>query len=357
MSAFDPKRTSVSLTSNPSHVLVWTDPVLRRGAAMRRRDFIKVIGGGAVAWPIAARAQPAKLPTIGFLGTATPSGWSQFVVAFVQRLRDLGWSEGRNVAIEYRWAEGRAERYTEIATEFVRLKVDVIVTAGGAVLATKQATSAIPIVFALALDPVGGGLVTSLARPGGNVTGLSLQSTEVSSKRLELLREVIPSLRQLAILANAAYPAAVVEIGEVQAAARTLGFEVVTPQIRRGEDITPAFETLKDQTQALYVAPDPLMFTHRVQINNLALGARLAAISFAREYVEAGALMSYGPNYVDLFRKAAEYVDKILRGAKPGDLPVQQPTKFELIINLTTAKILGLTVPPSLLARADEVIE
>ena len=279
------------------------------------------------------------------------------MVAFVQRLRDLGWTEGRNVAIEFRWAEGRTERFTEIATEFVRLKVDVIVTAGGAVLATKQVTSAIPIVFALALDPVGGGMVTSLARPGGNVTGLSLQSTDLASKRLELLREVIPGLRRLAVLANAGYPAAVAEIGEIQAAARTFGFEVAIPEIRRGEDIAPAFETLKGQTQALYVAPDPLTFTHRVQINSLALGARLAVISFAKEYVEAGALMSYGPNYVDLFRKAAEYVDKILRGAKPGDLPVQQPTKFDLVVNLTTAKVLGLTLPETLLSRADEVIE
>ena len=279
------------------------------------------------------------------------------MVAFVQRLRDLGWTEGRNVAIEFRWAEGRTERFTEIATEFVRLKVDVIVTAGGAVLATKQVTSAIPIVFALALDPVGGGMVTSLARPGGNVSGLSLQSTDLASKRLELLREVIPGLRRLAVLANAGYPAAVAEIGEIQAAARTFGFEVAIPEIRRGEDIAPAFETLKGQTQALYVAPDPLTFTHRVQINSLALGARLAVISFAKEYVEAGALMSYGPNYVDLFRKAAEYVDKILRGAKPGDLPVQQPTKFDLVVNLTTAKVLGLTLPETLLSRADEVIE
>ena len=284
-------------------------------------------------------------------------GGANFVAAFVQRLRDLGWIEGRNVAIEFRWAEGRTERYTEIATEFVRLKVDVIVTAGGAVLATKQATSVIPIVFALALDPVGGGMVTSLARPGGNVTGLSLQSTDLSSKRIDLLREVVPGLRRLAILANAAYPAAVVEIGEVQAAARTLGFEVTTLEIRRAEDIAPAFEALKGHAPARYVAPDPLMFTHQIQINNLALGARLVVISFAREYVESGALMSYVPNYQDLFRKAAEYVDKILRGAKPGDLPVQQPTKFELVINLTTAKVLGLTLPATLLARADEVIE
>jgi putative ABC transport system substrate-binding protein len=325
---------------------------------MKRRDFFRVIGGGGAAlWPLTARAQPKKLPTIGFLGTATLAGYSQFVAVFVQRLRDLGWIEGRNVAIEFRWAEGRAERYTEFATEFVRLKVDIIVTTGAAVLATKQATSEIPIVFAAALDPVGSGMVTSLARPGGNVTGLSLQSIDLSSKRLELLREVVPDLRRLAILVNAAYPAAVVEIGQVQAAARTLGLEVANLEIRRAEDIAPAFEALKGRVQALYVAPDPLIFSHRIQINNLALGARLAAISFNREFVEAGALMSYGPNYLDLFRNAAEYVNKILRGAKPGDLPVQQPTTFELVVNLTTAKVLGLTLPPTLLTRADAVIE
>jgi len=324
---------------------------------MKRRDFIKVICCGAVAWPLVADAQPKKLFTIGFLGTATPAGYSQFVAVFVQRLRELGWIEGRNVAIEFRWAEGRAERYTEIATEFVQLKVDVIVTTGAAVLTTKRATSVIPIVFAAALDPVGSGMVTSLARPGGNVTGLSLQSIDLSSKRIELLREVVPDLRRLAVLVNATYPAAVVEIGEVQAAARTLGLEVVPLEIRRAEDIAPVFQALKERAQALYIAPDPLIFSHRVQINNLALGARLAAISFNREYTEAGALMSYGPNYLDLFRNAAGYVDKILRGAKPGDLPVQQPTTFELVINLTTAKLLGLTLAPTLLTRADAVIE
>ena len=256
-----------------------------------------------------------------------------------------------------RWAEGRAERYTEIATEFVRLKVDVIVTTGGAVLATKQATSVIPIVFALALDPVGSGMVASLARPGGNVTGLSLQSIDLSGKRLELLREVVPGLRTLAILANASYPAAAVEMGEVQATARSLGFEVATLEIRRAEDIGPAFEALKGHAEGLYVAPDPLVFTHRIQISTLALDARLATISFVREYVEAGALMSYGANYLDLFRDAADYVDKILHGTKPGDLPVQQPTKFELVINLKTAKAIGLTIPESFLLRADEVIE
>ena len=326
---------------------------------MRRREFITLLGGAAAAWPLAARAQqPGKLPTIGFLGAATPAAWGQWVAAFVQRLRELGWIEGRTVAIEYRWAEGRSERYAEIAAEFVRLKVDVIVTqATAAVLAAKQATSVIPIVFAVAADPVGSGLVASLARPGGNVTGLSIQATDLAGKRLELLREVVPGLRRLAIMANVGDPGAVLEMGEVQAAARTLGLEVATFEIRRAEDIAPAFEALKGRAEALYVCADPLVITNRIRINTLALGARLPTMYGFREYVEAGGLMSYGPNFPDLFRRAADYVDKILRGAKPADLPVEQPTKFDLVINLTTAKALGLTVPPTLLARADEVIE
>jgi putative ABC transport system substrate-binding protein len=325
---------------------------------MKRREFITLLGGAAAAWPLAAGAQqPPKVPTIGFLGAATPSGWSQWVAAFVQRLRDLGWIEGRNVAIEVRWAEGRTERYTEIATEFVRLNVDVIVTTGGAVLATRRATSVIPIVFALALDPVGSGMVASLARPGGNVTGLSLQSIDLSGKRLELLREIVPGLRKLRILANIAYPSAVVEMGQVQATARSLGFEAATLEIRRAEDIRPAFEAIKDHSDGLYIVPDPLVFTHRVPISSLAVDARLATVSFVREYVEAGALTSYGANYSDLFRNAADYVDKILHGTKPGDLPVQQPTKFELVINLKTARAIGLKIPESFLLRADAVIE
>jgi putative ABC transport system substrate-binding protein len=209
----------------------------------------------------------------------------------------------------------------------------------------------------VALDPVGSGMVASLARPGGNVTGLSLQSTDLSGKRLELLRAVVPGLRRLAIIANASYPAAMLELGEVQATARSLGIEVAAPEIRRAEDIGPAFEGLKGRAEAIYVAPDPLVFANRTRISTLALGARLASISFVREYVEAGGLMSYGPNYSDLFRNAADYVDKILRGTKPGDIPIQQPTKFELVINLTTAKALGLAIPEAFLLRADEVIE
>ena len=325
---------------------------------MRRREFITLLGGAAVAWPLAARAQqPGKLPTIGFLGAATPAATSQWTAAFMQRLRELGWSEGRTIAIEYRWAEGRGERFAEIAAEFVRLNVDVIVTVGGAVLAAKQATSLIPIVFAAAADPVGSGLVASLARPGGNVTGLSSQFTDLAGKRLELLREMVPSLRRLAIMANAGYPAAVLEMAEVQATTRTLGLDVVTLELRRAEDIAPAFEALKGRAEALYVCAESLVTTNRVRINTLALAARLPTMHSIREYVEAGGLMSYGPNFPDLWRRAGDLVDKILRGAKPADIPVEQPTKFDLIINLTTAKALGLDVPPTLLARADEVIE
>ena len=325
---------------------------------MRRRQFIKLLGGAAAAWPLAARAQQAgKLPTIGFLGTTTPSAWSQWVAAFMQRLRDFGWIEGRTIAVEYRWAEGRDERFVEIAAEFVQLKVDVIVTSGPALLAVKQATSVIPIVFAVANDPVGSGFVASLSRPGGNITGLSLQSTDLAGKRLELFREVVPDLRRLAIMAHVGNPGAVLELAEVQAAARALGLEVATLEIRRAEDIAPAFEALNGRVDALYIETDALIFTHRIRINTLALAARLPTMHSVRAYVEAGGLMSYGPNYTDLFRRAGELVDKILRGAKPADIPVEQPTKFDLAINLTTAKALGLELPPTLLARADEVIE
>ena len=324
---------------------------------LKRREFITLLGGAA-AWPVAARAQQrAKLPTIGFLGSGTAAAQSQWTAAFVQRLRELGWSEGRNVAIEYRWGEGRSERFAEIAAEFVLLKVDVILTHNTPpILAAKQATSVIPIVFATAGDPVGTGVVASLARPGGNVTGLSAGSTDVVGKRLELLREVMPGLRRLAILASDS-PHLVQEIGEVQRAARTLALEVATFEIRRIEDIAPAFETLKGGADALYVISDPVTVSNRVRINTLALGARLPTMHSVREPVEAGGLMSYGANWSDMFRRAADYVDKVLRGAKPADIPVEQPTKFDLIINLTTAKVLGLEVPPTLLARADEVIE
>jgi putative ABC transport system substrate-binding protein len=325
---------------------------------VKRREFI-TLSGAAIACPLSARAQQAgKLPTIGFLSAGAPSSMSQRVAAFVQRLRELGWIEGRTVAIEYRWVEGRFERSAEIVAELVRLKVDLIVThATPNVVAAKQATSVIPIVFAAVGDPVGNNLIASLSRPGGNVTGLSLQQTDLPGKRLELLREVVPNLRLLAILANVGSPNAVLEMSEVQAAARTLGLEAVTLEIRRAEDIGPAFETLKGGPDALYVVFDALVNTHRIRISTLALGARLSTIYGVREPVEAGGLMSYGPNLPDLFRRAADYVDKILRGTKPADIPVEQPTRFDLVINQTTAKALGLKIPESFLLRADEVIE
>jgi putative ABC transport system substrate-binding protein len=324
----------------------------------KRREFITLIGGAAAAWPLAARAQQrGRLPTIGFLGAPTLISGRGWLEAFVQRMRELGWIEGQTIVIEVRWGEGRAERYAALAAEFVRLKVDVIVTSGAAVVAAKQATSVIPIVFPAAPDPLGSNLVASLARPGGNVTGLSMQQPDLASKRLQLLREVVPGLRRLTILANVGYPSAVVEMGEVQAAVRTLGFEATTLEIRRAEDIAPAFEGLRGGADALYVCSEPLVNTNRIRVITLALGARLPTMYGYREFVESGGLMSYGPNIPDLFRRAGDYVDKILRGAKPGDLPVQQPTKFDLVINLTTAKALGLKIPESFLLRADEVIE
>jgi putative tryptophan/tyrosine transport system substrate-binding protein len=324
-----------------------------------RREFITLLGGAAAAWPLAARAQQAgKLPTIGFLGAVTALAGGQWAAAFVQRLRELSWIENRTVAIEYRWGEGRDERFAEIAAEFIRLKVDVIVTvATPPTIAAKQATSVIPIIFAVAGDPVATGLVASLAQPGGNVTGLSAQASDTASKRLELLREVVPNLRRLAVLANVASPQALVEIREVQTAAGKLGLAVILSEIRRAEDIAPAFDALKGRADGLYVCADPLMNTNRTRINILAVGARLPTMHSFREYVEAGGLMSYGANVPDLLRRAADFVDKILRGAKPADLPVEQPTKFDLILNLTTAKVLGLTIPDSFLLRADEVIE
>jgi putative tryptophan/tyrosine transport system substrate-binding protein len=324
-------------------------------SGMGRREFVALLGGAAVAWPLAVRAQQ-KLPTIGFLSVSTSSNWANWTAASVQRLGELGWTEGRTVAIEYRWAEGRIDRYHKIVAEFVGRKVDVIVTGGAAVPTAMQATSTIPIVFALAGDPVGSGLVASLGRPGGNVTGLSAQSPDLAGKRVEILRELLPSLRRLAIMANVGYAAAALEMSEVRAAARALGLDAATLEIRRAEDIAPAFEGLKGRADALYVCPDALVNANRMRINTLALGAHLPTMHATRDVLEAG-LVSYGADYTDLWRRAGDYVDKILRGANPADLPVEQPTKFDLVINLKTAKAHGIEVPPSLLARADEVIE
>jgi len=322
-----------------------------------RRQFIVAIGGATVAWPLTARAQQAgKLPTIGVLGPDAPS-WSTWTAAFTERLSQLGWIEGRTIAIEYRWSEGRPERVAEIAVEFVRQKVDAIVTYGGAVATLKQATTSIPIVFAVAADPLGTGLVASLSRPGGNVTGLSLQEAEIAGKRLELLREIVPRLRRIAIVFDVGYRASVLENSEVQAASRAFGIEAVPYEIRRAEDIELVFDAFKGKVDALYLVENALMSANRTTIIALALNARLPMTVGGAEFPRAGALMSYGPNFPALFARAAEYVDKILRGAKPSELPVDQPTKFDLVINLKTAKALGLTVPDKMLAVADEVIE
>jgi putative ABC transport system substrate-binding protein len=326
---------------------------------MRRREFITLLGGTMGAWPLATRAQVAgKLPTVGFLASGTSSSHGRLVSAFTKRLGELNWIEGRTVAIEVRWSEGHSDRAAEIAAEFVRRKVDVIVTTGTpTTMAAKQATAAIPIVFASASDPVAGNLVASFAQPGGNVTGLSNEWGELATKRVELLRDIVPGLRRLAVLFNVSNHAAVKEIGEVQAAAAAFDLALVTLEIRRAEDIGPVFEGLRGRADALYVQGDLLTLANWNAINIWALGARLPTTYSAREEVEAGGLMSYGPSQVAMFRRAADYVDKILRGTKPGDIPIEQPTKLDLIINLTTAKMLGLTVPDKLIAVADEVIE
>ena len=324
---------------------------------MRRREFISLLGGAAT-WPVAAAAEQSNRPrTIGFMGPASASAMRGWTEGFESRLGELGWVQGRNLSIVYRWGEGAGNYITEIAAEFVRLNVDVIVTTGTAVPFFAKTTSSIPIVFAIASDPIGGGLVTNLSRPDANVTGLSLLSADLGGKRLEMMREVVPGLRRVATLANAANAVTATEIVQVHAAARTLGLPLMTAEVHRGEDIVPAIEAFKGKADALYIHTDPLMNTNRAQIASAALEARLPTFAGIREYVEAGALMSYGPNFREMFRRSADYVDKILRGTKPGELPVEQPTKFDLIFNLRTAKALGLATPESFLVRADEVIE
>jgi len=324
-----------------------------------RRELITALGGAALAWPLAARAQQSdKLPTIGFMAATSLAAIDNFIAAFVRRLHELGWIEGRTVAIEYRAADGGVEHMAEIAAEFVRLKVDVIVTQGNVPTAVaRRVTTVIPIVFGLAGDPVGTGLVASLARPGGNVTGLSLEQPETSAKRLELLREVVPDLRKVAIMANAENPVNVRELPDVQDAARRLGLDAVIVEIRSADDIAPALSGLKSRADALYVLGDTVLYTNRTAISAWAVSAKLPTIAPQPDYAAAGGLLSYGPDTVDMFRRAADYVDKILHGVKPADLPVEQPNKFELVINLKCAKALGLSIPQTLLATADEVIE
>jgi putative tryptophan/tyrosine transport system substrate-binding protein len=325
---------------------------------MRRREFI-VSASLAVAWPFAAAAQQSrKIPVIGILGASTAETAGPWVAAFVNRLGELGWTDGKNVTIEYRWADGRGERYGEIANELANRNVDVIVTwASAPVLAAKRTTTTIPIVFAAQMDPVGVGVVASLARPGGNITGMSIQQTDTAGKRIELLREAVPRLAKLAVMANVGAPGAVLEMREVVTTARGLGLEATPIEVKHAIDIFVAIEQLKDRADALYVATDPLIFNNRLKLNAMAQAQRLPTIYAGREYPDAGALMSYGPYWTDLFHHAAEQVDKVLRGTKPADIPVEQPTKFYLVINARTAKAIGLELSPSLLARADEVIE
>jgi putative ABC transport system substrate-binding protein len=324
---------------------------------MKRRKFIILLGGAAAALPLTARAQPSvRRRTLGLLIPGSPASYGQRVAALVQQLQNLGWVDGRTIAIEYRWAA--TQRFDEIVAEFVRLNVDVIFTSGTPpTIAAKRATSEIPIVFVPAGDPLASGLVASLSRPGGNVTGLSNQTADIASKRVELLREVAGQIRRLAIIVKSNNASAASEMREVEAAAGKLGIEVVPLEIGQAEDIGPALDTLKGRADAVYIVIDSLVTTHANRINTLALAARLPTMHGARELVAAGGLMSYAANYEDLFRRGAEYIDKILRGAKPADIPVEQPTKFDLVINLTTAKALGLTIPQLLIATADELIE
>ena len=328
-------------------------------AKLHRREFIAALGGAAVFAPLAARAQEAdKRPTIGFLGSAGSSAQGSWVAATVQHLHELGWNVDRNIAFEFRWADGNDTRLTEMAAELVRLKVDVIVAVGTqAAVAAKQATATIPIVFPASGDPIGSGLIASLARPGGNATGLSLENTDLASKRVALLHEVVTGLRRLAILANVGSSVGRLDVKEASEAAGKLGLEIVPLEIHNTADIAPSLADLNNRADALYVAGDPLVVANRARINTLALIARLPTIYNSREYVELGGLMSYGPNFLDFYRRGAVFVDKILRGAKPADLPVEQPTKFYLVVNLTTAKALKLAIPESFLSLADEVIE
>ncbi len=324
---------------------------------MKRREFITVLAGAA-ACPLVARAQPARVPTIGFLGPTAPQAWTSWTKAFVDRFAELGWVDGRTIKFVYRWANGRTERASELAAELVALEVDLIVTSGSATRPAMKATSQIPIVFALASEPVATGYVKSLAQPGGNVTGLSLEAPDLAGKRLGFLREIAPAAHRLAVLTNVVYLASTLDLDRTKAAAPALGFDPIPVEIRRAEDIEPAFAGLGDRADAMYVcSADPLVNDNRDRINKLALGAKLPTVYAEKQYAEGGGLISYGPDVTDMFKRAAEFSDKILKGAKPADLPVEQPNTFELVINFKTAKALGLTIPQMLIATATEVIE
>jgi putative tryptophan/tyrosine transport system substrate-binding protein len=324
---------------------------------MRRRDFITLLGGAA-AWPLAARGQTSgKTYRIGFLGVFSYAEYRRQVDALLMRLRQLGYEEGKNIVIHYRWAEGRYDRLPELIAELVKLNIDVLVThSTPGAQAAKQATSTIPIVVAAVVDPVDTGLVTSLARPGGNLTGLTFFVFEIYAKRIELIREAIPTLMRAAVLINPANPSQLMAVPVMQRTASALGVELALLEVKARDDIAPAIATATRRAQAFVSIEEPLTISNAKQIVDLALQNRLPMIGF-KPQAEAGALMEYGVDLANLYSRSATFVDKILKGARPAELPVEQPTKFELVINLKTARALGLDIPPTLLARADEVIE
>jgi ABC-type uncharacterized transport system substrate-binding protein len=323
---------------------------------MRRREFVLLVGSAAISIP-AAYGQQSKRPVVGFLVAGTQASHGSWVAAFAQQLSELGWTEGRNVTIEYRWAAGDIRQMSEFAGEFARERVDVIVTSAFGAVAAKQATSTTPVIFAAYADPIASGLVESLARPGGNLTGLTVQPGDLNGKRLQLLREIIPNARRVAALVNIANLGAPQEVIGIRAAAASLNIDVEILEIRTADDIDRVLGALNGRIDALYVFSEPLTNANRYQIIKAATTAKIPTIFGFREFVDAGGLISYGPNFADLFRQAAEFTDKILRGAKPADLPVRQPVKFDLIINLKTARTIGLRISETVLARADEVIE
>ena len=332
-----------------------------RPALMRTLDlrvFGLIVALGILAAPLAPAAQqPTKVPRIGFLAWGSPPPADRYGESFRQGLRDLGYVEGQNIVVEYRWAEGRSDRAADLAAELVRLKVDVIVAfATPAILAAQNATKTTPIVMGVAADPVGTGFVANLARPGGNITGLSLMSPDLAGKRLELLREVLPGIARVAFLASGRSPAGRLFVQETQVAAQKLGVQIQPVVVGGPEEFESAFAAMRRERAGALIV-QPLFTEHRQRIVALAARHRLPIISDSREFADAGGLMSYGPNLREIYRRAATYVDKILKGAKPADLPVEQPTRFEMVINLKTAKALGLTIPPSVLVRADQVIQ
>jgi putative tryptophan/tyrosine transport system substrate-binding protein len=328
---------------------------------MKRRIFLTLLGGAAIAWPLAARAQQPAMPVIGFLDSRSPEAVAGRLRAFRQGLKETGYVEGENVAIVYRWAENQFDRLPELAADLARRRLAVI-TVGGAspTFAAKTATSTIPLVFTMGDDPIDLGLVASLARPSGNLTGISILTIETAAKRLELLRELLPKVARVAVLANSAASAATTEatLREVELAARSIGLQIQVFNANTSREIDAAFESMgRERADALFVATTPFLNTRVVQLAQLATFHRLPAIHALREYAEAGGLISYGANMEDAYRQAGIYAGRILKGAKPADLPVVQASKFELVINAPTARMLGITVPDALLARADEVIE